>query len=138
MSKRIRLRAFATVALLLPGLAFAAPVAGPCGLCDSGVPCPSMAEVASRAADHACCGSEADAAQPAPSLASSQCDCGRDAPPAVSSDPAPNLLVSPLDAARGFEVVAAPRSGAVPAAAREERPPPLFPPTFLLDCVFLT
>ena len=132
------LRAFGLVALLLPGLALAAPIAGPCGLCESGMPCPSMAETPSNTTGHGCCDPEPEEAPPAPALASSQCDCGRDAPPAVSSEPAPNPHLSPLIAARDSHVVAPPQSEAVAAATREERPPPATPPTFLLDCAFLT
>ena len=138
MSGISKYRAFVVVALLLPGLALAAPIAGPCGLCDSGMPCPSMAEAPAKADAHSCCGGEADQAPAAPSLGSSNCDCGRDAPLAVSSDPAPNPHISSPDAVRDFKVAEPPRSEAEAAATRNVRPPPSFPPTFLLDCVFLT
>ncbi len=80
------LRTLATVALLLPGLVFAAPAAGACGLCDRGLPCPSMTTPEPAATPHSCCSEAAVTApdSPAPSsLGSMACDCGREAPPAV-------------------------------------------------------
>jgi hypothetical protein len=141
MRRELPLSSVALLALLLPGLVLAAPVAGACGLCDRGVPCPSMAAEAPAAAAHSCCGGEvADAAaRPEPStLAAEACDCGRAAPPAVAAvgAPAPDNGMSgaPVAALRPVNV------GLQVAAAKGRRAPapPPHPLIFLIDCVSLT
>jgi hypothetical protein len=141
MSRELPLSSVALLALLLPGLVMAAPVAGACGLCDRGVPCPSMAAEAPAAAAHLCCGGEvADApARPAPStLGAEACDCGRAAPPAVAAVGAPapdnDPAAAPIAALRPVNVghqVAGAEGGRAPA-------PPPHPLIFLIDCVSLT
>jgi hypothetical protein len=113
-------RTAVVVALLLPGLVLAAPTAGPCGHCDSGVPCPRTAVPEVKTDPHSCCDSN-DETPPVPSFGSADCDCGREASPAVTAD-------APL------------ASVAAPAAvtfAGQPAPPPARP-VFLIDCAFLT
>ena len=135
------LRAFAIVALVLPGLIFAAPTAGACGLCDRGVPCPNMATPEPVAAAHSCCGDNADApAAPAlSSLSSEACDCGRDAPPAVVTAVAAGKT-EVGNAAVSDEVIThsavSVQKATAPCDRHSTTPPP--PLLFLLDCVFLT
>ena len=138
MNRGIDLRTFVVVALLLPGLAIAAPIAGPCGLCESGMSCPSMETAKAEAETGSCCGGEAEKAPAAPSLGSSDCDCGRQAPLATAVEASPThqtaMVEAPRDAADAVDL----KTDAVVARAANESPPPPFPPVFLIDCAFLT
>jgi hypothetical protein len=127
----------AALALVLPGLVAAAASPGPCGHCDRGVPCPRAEMSHNAPSQHACCGDETATAPSAPSLASSGCDCGREAPLAVTADQvaSPELVA----AARTDHGEAASRgSGRVTARCLDRPPaPPPSHPTYLLDCAFL-
>ncbi|MDX2436656.1 MAG: hypothetical protein QNL88_06345 [Acidobacteriota bacterium] len=134
-------RAFAIVALLLPGLVFAAPTAGSCGLCDRGVPCAGMSTPEPTTTNHSCCGEAATEAPTAPttsSLSSKACDCGREAPLAVTVAPSPGTDVGAANVANDGNV----STGVTPRiafAACDRHPPPLPSPLiFLIDCVSLT
>jgi hypothetical protein len=128
--------------LLLPGLALAAPTAGPCGHCEHGAPCATMAAPKPVAAAHSCCGAGAtDApAKPAPPTpAPKACSCGHDTPVAVAAAETPlpgNHRAEAPEAAVWCEAVG---HSTVAGAARQCPPaPPPSPPIFLIDCVFLT
>ena len=142
MRRQESFRAFAIIALLLPGLVFAAPTAGACGLCDRGVPCPNMATPEPIAAAHSCCGDDAADApvdSGSSSFSSKACDCGRDAAPAVvASVEAPTTKVG--NAAVSHEVYLNTAVSVQTAASPVDRPSTTPPPPllFLLDCVFLT
>jgi hypothetical protein len=130
------LRNSLVIALLLPGLAMAAPTAGPCGRCGDDVPCPMNEIRGLRSYAHSCCGETSEPVEAA--LGSSDCQCGREAPPAVAAsapaapedgsaeDPRP-LASDPVTteavAVRGSDV---------------EPPPRPVPRIFLVDCAFLT
>ena len=130
-------RTAVVVALLLPGLALAAPTAGPCGHCDRGEPCPRTESVEPASETHSCCG-EPDEAQPPASLGSAICDCGREAPPAVTADTAPLLETATAYAPRTLAAASVSASGAATTCPIGERAPPPTPPVFLIDCAFLT
>jgi hypothetical protein len=130
-------RTAVVVALLLPGLVLAAPTAGPCGHCDSGVPCPRTAVPEVKTDPHSCCDSN-DETPPVPSFGSADCDCGREASPAVTADAPPSFESAAADAP--VAVLTSPASVAAPAAvtfAGQPAPPPARP-VFLIDCAFLT
>jgi hypothetical protein len=126
----------AVVALLLPGLVMAAPTAGACGHCDRGAPCPRTESVEPAPETDSCCGSEKET-PPAPSFGSADCDCGREAPPAVTADTAPRLETAA--AAAPHTMVAAPASvpDATAASSAGEPAAPPAPLVFLIDCAFL-
>lgn len=86
MTRAFSLRTVAVVALLLPGLVMAAPIAGPCGLCSGGDTCHMKRPVEQEPENHSCCGETPTDAPPEPSLGSSDCECGREAPPALTAE----------------------------------------------------
>ena len=132
------IRTAAIVALLLPGLAIAAPIAGPCGFCGDGNSCHMQRSVEPKAEAHSCCGSAPENPSPEASLASSNCECGRNAPPALTND-------TPAQDERAFaEKEIADAIDPTPTiqshfvrSARPPAPPPT-PPAYLIDCAFLT
>lgn len=137
MAQGINLRALAIIALLLPGLAMAAPVAGPCGLCESGLSCPDMEQAGNEVESSSCCGGDEREDPQKPSTGTIDCDCGREAPLATAVGSAPAGGSDWLDAPLQVVViehlsVAAP----VPVAANPAPPPT--PDLFLIDCAFLT
>ena len=135
------LRTITLVTLLLPGLALAAPTAGACGHCDRGAPCATMAAPEPVAEAHSCCSAEPvekPAESLSPPIGAKACDCGREAPDAISAvgSPAPGDERSDaLDAAVWSDNVN--RLMATAAGERIPAPPP-HPLIFLIDCVFLT
>lgn len=130
-------RAAMVVAVLLPGLVLAVPVAGPCGLCERGLPCADMGTAAPQKAAHACCGSTDDAAS-RPSLSASTCDCGRKAPATLATAHKPPTDSAPAVGVEETTVATHARAGElVSGAARPPAPPPS-PPLFLTACSFLT
>lgn len=125
------------VAGLLPGLVLAVPVAGPCGLCDRGLPCADMEPAKSQGAAHSCCGSTDDAAA-RQSLSPSTCDCGRKAPATLASAHKPPTDSGPAVGADEASGAPQARVGSlVSGAARTPAPPPS-PPLFLIACSFLS
>ena len=136
MPQGTNVRAFAIIALLLPGLAMAAPVAGPCGLCESGVSCPSMEQARVEVEPSSCCGDDRETPQ-VPSTDTMDCDCGREAPLAAAVE------IAPADGASWMEAqskVAVNERLAVDAPALVAVIPAPLPPLslFLIDCAFLT
>lgn len=128
-------------ALLLPGLVFAAPVAGACGLCERGVPCPDMTPRVSETTADSCCGDMAvdrHESQTPSSFSSPTCDCGRTAPAAIASTAIPTIDDEVAVASGIVGVAENSASGEI--ARRNERPPapPPTRPIFLVDCAFLT
>lgn len=138
MSRTTPLRTFVVAVLLLPGLALATPVAGPCGLCDDGMACPSMQSTGVEAAPSSCCEGDAGETQSVPVGGAMDCDCGQDSPPAIAAETS--------NAHSTFSVEAPPEDGdvstlAVDSAAFAAVEPPTTPPPpllFLIDCAFLT
>ena len=132
------LRSLAIIALLLPGLAMAAPVTGPCGLCGDGDTCHMKRAVEQLPQSHSCCGETPAEAPPAPSLGSSDCECGREAPPAVIVE-----SLSTIDTGSSPALTETTISPVTPVGsefANFSRPPapPPAPPAYLIDCAFLT
>ncbi len=125
-------------AVLLPGLAMAAPIAGPCGRCGDDTACRLQQPGQSPDAAHACCESGRTETTPEPSLASSRCECGREAPPATLGG-APSIVDG--SAVESFApaaiAVAVPILVASAGCRRPPAPPPS-PSVFLIDCAFLT
>ncbi len=129
------------VLILVQGLVLAAPIAGACGLCDRGAPCPDMAAPTPAAEEHSCCDSAAAEASSAPapsSLGFDACDCGREAPPAVTA--APSFAADVGAACVVNDGIVSAGSTSWPSfAACDRHPAPLPSPLiFLIDCVFLT
>jgi hypothetical protein len=138
MTRAFSLRAVVVVTLLLPGLVMAAPIAGPCGLCGDGDACHMKRPVERMSESSSCCGEAPAEAPPEPSLSSSNCECGRDAPPAVivQSTTSTDTVSSPAST----EAAISPLTEVGEAFSYSSRPPapPPAPPAYLIDCAFLT
>jgi hypothetical protein len=96
-----------------------------------------MAEAPVEADAHSCCVGEIEEAPPADSIASSKCDCGREAPAATAKASSPSPEISGTYDLRDvgfFEV--APNDLTVAGTDHESAPPPS-PPAFLIACAFL-
>jgi hypothetical protein len=116
-------------------------VPGPCGLCERGLPCPSMVQDKDSSADHACCdvmARDRSDSVPGISLGRSGCDCGR---PAIGVAPAVEWPLVVAGASPQAVAVIPPTRAAHAAgtfdAGRPPAPPPS-PPLYLVDCSFLT
>ena len=131
------MNAIAVVALLLPGLALAIPLPGPCALCGDGDGCHMRQSVRPANEDHSCCEMESEAA-PEPSFGTSACTCGREAPAALAADSP--LAVDTVADAMSYSEKTIPEFPARLKTAQPSRPPapPPTPPAFLIDCAFLT
>lgn len=126
------------VALLVPGLVLAAPVAGPCGYCDRGMACPTMAQEEVAREVHGCCDDSADPEPERPSKSLSSCDCGQPVPPAVAADPAPAPYSDSLDQPVTDSVATMLDGNSESSSPVRAPAPPPSPPIFLAACVFLT
>ncbi|MBD3855452.1 MAG: hypothetical protein IFK92_02790 [Acidobacteria bacterium] len=137
MTRGLSIRTVAIVALLLPGLVMAAPIVGACGLCGDGDDCHMQRSLEPATEPHSCCDTETERA-PEPSLGSSSCECGRDAPPAVTAT-TPTTLETASAATTTPETInlTSPVGTAFSFSARLATPPPA-PPAYLIDCAFLT
>jgi len=137
MKRFTRSTTLAIVALLLPGLALAAPIAGACGRCGDGDGCHLQQPVEPSPETHSCCDTESET-PPEPSFGSSNCECGREAPPALTTESLTTVetafaTVSTLEKISPTSPVAA----AISYSTRLAAPPPA-PPAYLIDCAFLT
>jgi len=131
-------RSIAIAALLLPGLAIAAPIAGPCGLCGDGGSCHMKVSAKQVSENHSCCGEKPAENPPEPSLGSSDCGCGREAPPAVTADSSTTIDTESSQALTEENIGSTvPIETAFVCAGRPPAPPPS-PPVYLFDCAFLT
>jgi hypothetical protein len=129
--------ALAIVALLLPGLALAAPIAGACGLCGDGEGCHLQQPVGPSPEAHSCCETESESL-PEPSFGSSKCECGRDAPPAQFVESSNTIDSKSVTAPTDQKITLIASTGSAFAnSARPPAPPPA-PPAYLIDCAFLT
>ena len=127
----------AIVTLLLPGLALATPIAGACGRCGDGDGCHLQQPAQPAPETHSCCDTETET-PPEPSLGSSSCECGREAPPALTADsPTTVETASATTTTRETTSSTAPVGAAFSYSARPAAPPPA-PPAYLIDCAFLT
>lgn len=125
------------IALLLPGLAAAAPTPGPCGHCGESAPCP-MTEVRQATVEsHSCCG-ETTEVSPEASLGSSGCECGREAPPAVAASAPSAPENGTAEFLRVTTADSVTTTAAVATSPDVDPAPPPTPPVFLIDCAFLT
>jgi hypothetical protein len=132
-----RATTLAIVALLLPGLAFAAPLAGSCGRCGDGDGCHLQQPVEPAPDAGSCCGTTPEES-PEPSFGSSKCECGREAPPAQSVESFSTVESKSVNARQDQKITPPALTGSVsPNAARPPAPPPA-PPAYLVDCAFLT
>ena len=132
------IRTAAIVALLLPGLAIAAPITGPCGLCGDGGRCHMQRFIAPEVDAHSCCESTPENQTHEASLASSNCECGRDAPPALTTDAHASFESSFAESVTSDVVDPTSAVGSrLALSARPPAPPPA-PPAYLIDCAFLT
>lgn len=131
-------RTFAIVALLVPGLVMAAPIAGPCGHCGGGDTCHMKRPVEQESENHSCCGEAPPETPPEPSLGFSDCECGRDAPPAVTVEA--STVIDTAFSPTSIESTISPLSlvgSAFAVCIRPPAPPPTRP-AYLIDCAFLT
>ena len=137
MTRKFSIRTAVIVALLLPGLAMAAPIAGACGLCGDGDDCHLQRSPEPTTETHSCCDTETETT-PEPSLGSSSCECGREAPPAVTAESPPTVETSSV-ATTIRETISptSPVGAAFSYSTRLAAPPPA-PPAYLIDCAFLT
>ena len=126
-----------TVALL-PGLALAAPVAGPCGRCGDNGTCRFEQPTQSPSPPHACCAAGRSQAVPGPSLDGQRCECGRDIAPATLGDAPPLMNGSALDAPTALAAAVSLSTTVMGRGCNQLPAPPPSPPVFLVDCAFLT
>ena len=137
MSRKLWLRSVAVVALLLPGLVIAAPVAGPCGLCGDGDECHMQQPAQPEMEGHSCCDTETETSTE-PSLGSSKCECGREVPPALTAgSPTSVETFSTVESILETISPTTPVTAAFSYSASTAAPPPA-PPAYLIDCAFLT
>jgi hypothetical protein len=90
---------------------------------------------------HSCCGEaavDAPAKSASPSLGSMECDCGRDAPPAIAAVEALRTEANDAEASYDAVVSVAINVQTTDAACELPAATPPHPLIFLIDCVFLT
>ena len=139
MSIPSRVRAFAIVASLLPGLVLALPTPGGCAPCDRGEPCATMLSPEPAPAAHGCCADSAEPEVPGPGSDNARvCDCGRHTTPVIATAG----TVAPVPDGGGVSLpIASDDIGGTPMTHTASARPPAPPPTqsiFLIDCAFLT
>lgn len=128
---------FAIVALLLPGLVIAAPIGGSCGRCGDGDDCHLRQPAQPAPETHSCCAAESETS-PEPFLGSSNCECGREAPPALTAESTTTVETTfSANSTREIICTTAPDGAAFSVSSRLAAPPPV-PPAYLIDCAFLT
>jgi hypothetical protein len=138
MRRRRFLPTVVVTAVLLPGLVMAAPIAGPCGRCGDDTACQLQQPAQAPDAAHACCETGRTGATPEPSLASSSCECGREAPPATLGG-APSMVDgSAIESDAPAAVAVASPILVAGVSCRKPPAPPPSPSVFLIDCAFLT
>ena len=137
MKRRYCFRTAVIVALLLPGLALAAPIAGACALCGDGDDCHMQQSAQPAPETQSCCDTTSEA-PPERSLGSSHCDCDRETPPAVVADPAPTVKTGTADVPRAKLVAPVSPTRAATGHPTSAPAPPPAPPAYLIDCAFLT
>jgi len=137
MNRRFSFLTGVIVVLLLPGLALAAPIAGACGRCGEGDDCHLQQSVQPAPETQSCCDTES-AIPPESSLGSSNCECGREAPPALTAA-SPTTVETAFATASIQETISptSPTGATSSYSARLATPPPA-PPAYLIDCAFLT
>lgn len=137
MNRFTRLYSIAIVALLLPGLVLAAPIAGACGRCGEGDDCHLQQPVQPEPETKSCCDTASEST-PERSLDSSDCECGREAPPALTAE-SPTTFETAAATALVLENLR-PTSDVGSKISYSSRPPapPPAPPAYLIDCAFLT
>lgn len=137
MKRVTRSTTLAIVALLLPGLALAAPIVGACGRCGDGDGCHLQQPVEPSPETHSCCDTDSETPLE-PSFGSSSCECGRQAPPALTAE-----SLSTVETVIATESTLEKISPTCPVgttfsySTRLAAPPPA-PPAYLIDCAFLT
>ena len=137
MTRGLSIRTVAIIALLLPGLVMAAPIAGACGLCGDGNDCHMQRSPEPATESHSCCDAETETA-PESSLGSSSCECGREAPSAVTADSS-HRVETLAEIATGVKSISpvSPSDQELSNSSCSAVPPPA-PPAYLIDCAFLT
>ena len=137
MTRTFSFRTAAIVALLMPGLVIAAPIAGPCGRCGDGESCHMQRPAQQTPENHSCCDAKSET-PPEPTLGSSNCECGRETPAALTAE-SPNTVETTLATTKTQETISltAPVGAAFSYSARWVAPTPA-PPAYLIDCAFLT
>ena len=137
MTRGFSIRIVAIVAVLLPGLVIAAPIAGACGLCGDGDDCHMQRSPEPATESHSCCDAETETT-PEPSLGSSTCECGRDGPPAVTATTPTTLEIASTATTTPESInLTSPVGAAFSYSTRLAARPPA-PPAYLIDCAFLT
>jgi hypothetical protein len=139
MSEGSTFRAAVIVALILPGLALAGPVPGPCERCGDGETCHMQQSSRAETDSHICCGSAADEFSTKPSVDASDCECGRDAPLAITAgtSSASEFGAASIPIKQAASLVSSGDSSRA-RSVRPPAPPPAPPPAYLIDCAFLT
>jgi hypothetical protein len=137
MKKKLSLHTLVVMTLLLPGLVIAAPIAGPCGLCEDIDTCHMQQPARTAVEDHSCCNTAKETPATA-SLSATQCECGREAPPALSAE-SPTTVETAFAAASTLEKIntISPEEPSLLSSTRPAAPPPA-PPAYLVGCAFLT
>jgi len=128
---------FAIVALLLPGLALATPVAGACGRCGDGDGCHLQQPNQPAPETRSCCDAESET-PPEPSFGSSNCECGREAPPALTAESQTTVETAVATTLTQERISPTSPIGAAFSYSTRLAAPPPAPPAYLIDCAFLT
>jgi len=136
MNRRFSFRTAVIVALLLPGLALAVPIAGACALCGDGDDCHMQQSAQPAPETQSCCDTTSETPLE-PSFGSSNCECGREAPPALTSE-SPTTVENAFATTSTRETISptSPVGAKFPYSTRLAAPPPA-PPAYLIDCAFL-
>jgi hypothetical protein len=137
MNVDVSLRAVAIVALLLPGIVLALPTPGPCEMCGNGNRCHMHGTRQPAAEAHSCCGAEAET-PPEPSLGSSACECGREAPPALTAEALTTIDTASSRVRTDDTMSLTVAVGAVFSFSGRPPAPQQAPPAYLIECEFLT
>ena len=128
---------FAIVALLLPGLVTAAPIGGSCGRCGDGDACNLQQPAQTAPEAHSCCDSESEI-PPGASLGSSNCECGREAPPALTAESTSTVETASTAISTQRAISTTDPVGAAFSVSSRLAAPPPAPPAYLIDCAVLT
>ena len=128
---------FAIVALLLPGLVIAVPIGGSCGRCGDGDDCHLRQPAQHAPETHTCCDAESETS-PEPSLGSSNCECGREAPPALTAESTTTVETAFTANSTQETIDTVASVGAAFSDSSCLAAPPPAPPAYLIDCAFLT
>jgi hypothetical protein len=86
---------------------------------------------------HSCCDSRSET-PPETTLGSSHCECGREAPPALTAESTTTVETAPTTISTQQAIGTTAPIGTVFSVSSRPAAPPPAPPAYLIDCAFLT